>query len=110
LAVNRKWKSETGEMKEEVSFIDCEAFGKTAEAIGQYCKKGRPLLVDGRLKQDSWKDKETGAARSKIKVIIETFQFIGDRKDNGDAADRGHKAAEAPQADAPPEDDSSVPF
>jgi single-strand DNA-binding protein len=109
LAVNRKWKSETGEMKEEVSFIDCEAFGKTAETIGQYCKKGRPLLVEGRLRQDTWQDKASGQNRSKLKVIIESFQFIGGFKESGDAADRGHKAAEAPQADAP-EDDSSVPF
>lgn len=109
LAVNRKWKSESGEMKEEVSFIDCEAFGKTAETIGQYCKKGRPLLVEGRLKQDSWQDKQSGQNRSKLKVIVETFQFIGGLKEGGDTADRGHKAAEAPQADAPPESDD-VPF
>jgi single-strand DNA-binding protein len=110
LAVNRKWKDEAGAMKEDVSFIDIEAFGRTAETLGQYVKKGRPLLIEGRLKTDTWTDKQSGQKRSKLKVVLETFQFIGGQKDSGDAADRGHKAAEAPQADAPPEDDSSVPF
>ena len=107
LAVNRKWKDESGQAHEEVSFIDRESFGRIAETISQYCKKGRPLLVEGRLKQDSWDDKQTGQKRTKLKVVIETFQFIGDSR-NGDSkpADR-QKLAEAPQADAPSDD---VPF
>ena len=54
MAINRTWKSETGETKEEVTFVDVEAWGRQAEVISQYLKKGRPLLVEGRLKLDQW--------------------------------------------------------
>src|SRR6202167_26106 len=69
LAINRTWKSETGESKEEVSFIDVEAWGRQGEVIAQYMRKGRPLLVEGRLKQDSWEDKTTHQKKSKLKVV-----------------------------------------
>jgi single-strand DNA-binding protein len=85
LAVNRKWKTETGEMKDEVSFIDVDAFGRQAEVIAQYLKKGRPFLVEGRLKQDTWEDKNTHQKQSKLKVVLEGFSFI-DTKGGGDAA------------------------
>ena len=64
LAVNRTWKSETGEMKEEVTFVDVDAFGRQAEVIAQYMKKGRPLLVEGRLRLDQWEDKNTHQKQS----------------------------------------------
>ena len=76
LAVNRKWKSETGELKEEVSFIDVESFGKQAETIAQYLKKGRPFLIEVRLRQDTWEDKNTHQKQSKIRVVLEGFSFI----------------------------------
>jgi single-strand DNA-binding protein len=66
LACNRKWKSETGEMKEEVTFVDVDAFGKTAETIGQYLKKGRPILIEGRLRYETWEDKQTKQKKSKL--------------------------------------------
>jgi single-strand DNA-binding protein len=78
LAVNRKWtSSETGETREEVLFADCTAFGKGAETIAQYLKKGSGLLIDGRLRLEQWEDKQTGDKRSKITVVIEGFQFVG---------------------------------
>jgi single-strand DNA-binding protein len=77
LAVNRKWKNDGGEMQEEVTFIDCEAWGKTAELVGKYLKKGRGALVDGRLKLDQWEDKNTKEKRSKLKVVAEAVQFLG---------------------------------
>src|SRR5437667_6526408 len=77
LAVNRTWKGESGEQKEEVTFIDIEAWGRQAEVIAQYMKKGRELLVEGRLKLDSWEDKNTKQKVSKLKVVLETFSFIG---------------------------------
>lgn len=77
LAVNRKWKSESGESKEEVLFIDVDCFGKQAETVGQYFKKGRTVLVEGRLKLDQWDDKQTGQKRSRIGVVLESFQFVG---------------------------------
>jgi single-strand DNA-binding protein len=76
LAVNRRWKSQqTGEMREEVCFVDCRAFGRQGETINQYVRKGRPLLVDGRLKFDQWEGKD-GQKRSRLSVVVEGFQFL----------------------------------
>lgn len=85
LAVNRKWKSDTGELKEEVTFIDVTAFGKTAEVIGQYCRKGNPLMVEGRLHMDTWEDKQTGQKRSKLCVVCEGIQLLGGGSKNADS-------------------------
>ncbi|MEO6437177.1 MAG: single-stranded DNA-binding protein [Tepidisphaeraceae bacterium] len=79
LAVNHKYRTASGEDREEVMFIDCTAFGKQAEVINQYCQKGRPLHVEGRLKLDTWDDKQTGQKRSKHKVTIDNFQLLGSR-------------------------------
>lgn len=77
LAVNRSYKTESGETKEEVTFIDIDAWGKQAELIGQYLRKGSPLFVEGRLKLDQWDDKNTGQKVSKLRVVMENFQFVG---------------------------------
>jgi|SRR5579871_4013712 len=77
LAVNRRWTTETGEQKEEVTFVDVEVWGRQAETVGQYLSKGKPVFVEGRLKLDSWEDKESGQKKSKMKVVCERFQFIG---------------------------------
>src|SRR5437762_8127078 len=73
VAVNRTWRTETGEQKEEVTFVDVDAFGKQAETIGQYLKKGRPILIEGRLKLDQWEDKQTQQKKSKLGVVLESF-------------------------------------
>jgi single-strand DNA-binding protein len=117
LAVNRKWKAETGEMKEEVSFIDVDAFGRQAEVIAQYLKKGRPFLVEGRLKQDTWEDKNTHQKQSKLKVVLEGFSFI-DSKGGDNAAPASPRPAAAPaaapsapaEAEAPEPEQDDVPF
>ena len=119
LAINRKWRSESGEMKEETTFVDVDAFGKTAETIGQYLKKGRPILVEGRLRYETWDDKQTGQKRSKLGVIMDSFQFMdaGNRSDSegGTPAPRPRPAspaapaAEPVEGDAPHEGDD-VPF
>lgn len=80
LACNRKFKARDGSDREEVLFIDCAAFGKSAEILNQYVTKGKPLMVRGRLVLHSWDDKD-GNKRSKISVNIEEFQFIGGRGD-----------------------------
>ena len=77
LAVNRKWKDKNGVAKEEVMFADITAFGVQAEVLAKYTQKGSPLYVAGRLKLDQWEDKETGAKRSKMGIILESFQFLG---------------------------------
>lgn len=87
LAVNRKFKDDSGE-REEVLFVDIEAWGKAGETIAKYCEKGRPLFVAGRLKLDQWEDKNTKEKRSKIKVVVDAFQFLGD----------GHRQEQRPAA------------
>jgi len=85
LAINRSWKSESGEKMEEVVFVDVEARGKQGETVAKYCTKGRPLYVEGRLKLDQWEDKNTKEKRSRMKVVLEQFQFLGDGKGQGGA-------------------------
>jgi single-strand DNA-binding protein len=104
LAVNRVWKSETGESKEEVTFVDIDAFGKQAETIAQYLKKGSPLLMEGRLRLDQWDDKQTGQKRSRLGVVLEAFQFLGggNRAEGGAEAPRRPAAAAAAPAGAAP--------
>ena len=82
LAVNRQFNTKDGEKREETTFVDCEAWGRTAEVMSQYLAKGRPVLVEGRLKLDQWQDKD-GNNRSKLKVVIENFQFLGGRGEGG---------------------------
>jgi single-strand DNA-binding protein len=85
LGINRVWKDEAGEKREDVTFVDCSTFGKSAETLEKYVKKGSPLLVEGRLEQDTWDDKETGQKRSKISVVVESFQFVGGKRDTEQA-------------------------
>ena len=116
LAVNRVWKTETGETKEDVLFIDVEAFSRQAETIGQYLKKGSPILVEGRLRLDTWDDKQTNQKRSKIFVIAENVKFLGSGQPREGGAPENARnrptATPAPPAseaaEEPPSDD--VPF
>jgi single-strand DNA-binding protein len=78
LAVNRRWRTPDGEDREETTFVDCEAWGRTAETMSKYLAKGRPVFIEGRLKLDQW-EKE-GQKFSKLKVVIENFQFIDSRQ------------------------------
>jgi len=112
LAVNRQWKTDTGEAREEVTFIDIDAFGRQAEVIGQYCKKGRPIMIEGRLKYETWDDKQTNQKRSKLLVVLESFQFLGDgNRGGGEGAPAGAPtpAARRPTTEAPPPADSEGP-
>lgn len=125
LAVNRTWKGADGQQQEAVSFIDCVAWGKAGEIIAQYLGKGRGILVSGRLDQRSWEDKETGGKRSKVEVIVEDFNFVGDGPGNaggsgaydGGSASGASKpaaskkpAAPAENMDDQPIDLSDIPF
>lgn len=103
LAVNRKWNDrQSGEKKEEVSFFDVECWGRTAEIVAQYLKKGRPTLVEGRLKQDRW-ETDDGSKRSRVKILAENVQFLGGRDENGGAVPK----ATTP---APEEISDDIPF
>ncbi len=88
LAVNRRWRDQqSGETREEVTFVDCEAFGKTAENIAKFFSKGRPIFLEGRLRLDSWQDKTDGSKRSKLRVVVDSFEFVGSKP--GGAGDEG---------------------
>lgn len=76
LAINRQWTAESGEKKEDVCFVDCKCFGKSAENLAKYTSKGHPLLIEGRLDLDEWEDKESGKKRQKLNVVVEGFQFL----------------------------------
>jgi single-strand DNA-binding protein len=110
LAVNRKWKAESGEMKEDVTFIDADAFGKTAENISKFFTKGSPIFIDGRLKLDQWDDKQSGQKRSKLGVVIESFQFCGDSKRKQSEQAQPDALAPSQSAPATPAAEDDVPF
>ena len=109
LAVNRRWKTEAGEEKEDVYFAECKAFGKQAETISQYVRKGHPLLVEGRLTREEWDDKKTGDKRSTTRIMIETFQFLKGR-DEGEAPAPRRETAPATAAPKPDLDADDLPF
>ena len=119
IAVSHKWKPKDGEEKKETAFIECSAFGKQAEAIGQYVRKGHLFMVEGRLVQDDWEDKETGKKRSKLRVQVKEFTFMPN-KDDGERSEEAHKPVDkpAPKVHAPKakatttddDDNSDAPF
>jgi single-strand DNA-binding protein len=83
VACNRKYKTQSGEQREEVTFVDCSAFGRTAEVINQYFTKGKPIFIEGRLRYEQWEDKQGGGKRSRLSVHVDNFQFIGGRDGGG---------------------------
>ena len=83
LALNRSFTTQSGEKREEVTFVDCEAWGKTAEVMAKYLSKGRQVVVEGRLKLDQWDDKDTGKKQSKLKVVVESFYFADSKGGSG---------------------------
>jgi single-strand DNA-binding protein len=112
MAINRTWKTDTGETKEEVTFVDVDAFGRTAEVISQYLKKGRPILVEGRLKLDQWDDKQTGQKRSRLGVVLENFQFLDSGRGDGSGGGGGgggRSFSQAPPSNAPASPDAPEP-
>lgn len=115
LAVNRRWKDDSGQVKEEVSFIDCEFWGKAGEVFAKHHKKGNSAAIDGRLKMDQWEDKTTKEKRSKLKVVVEDFAWQNQRGASGspESAEDAPAPRQAPRSAAPAptagiEDD--VPF
>lgn len=106
LAINRKWKSKDGTVKEEVCFVDCQAFSKGAENLNKYVKKGDPLFVEGRLKLEQW-TADDGTKRSRMRVIVENFQFMSTGKTNKTTTPAG-----TPIDELPPETNVSndIPF
>jgi single-strand DNA-binding protein len=122
LAINRKYKTNDGQMKEETTFVDVEAWGRTAELVGQYLTKGRGCFIEGRLKLDSWDDKESGQKRSKLKIVADSVQFVDSQRGGQGGAgptgtmDGDEGAPPAPRAARPsspapaPAGDDEPPF
>ncbi len=92
LAVNRRFRTRDGENREETTFVDCEAWGRTAEVMSQYLQKGRPVFIEGRLKLDTWQDRD-GGNRSKLKVVVENFQFVDSRGGGSEGGSGGGSQA-----------------
>lgn len=102
IAVNRQYKDKTGEMQKETTYVDCEAWGRTAETMSKYLVKGRPVFVEGRLKLDQWQDKD-GNNRSKLKMVIEKFEFVDSK-----ASQSSTPSQQETVPTTPPDDD--IPF
>jgi single-strand DNA-binding protein len=123
LAVNRVYSTDSGEKREEVTFVDITLWGRTAEIAGEYLKKGKPVLIEGRLQMDTWDDKQSGQKRSKLKVIGEAMQLLGGRGGGGEGDEGGggggysrpqggSSRSTSPPPKAPPSepDDDEIPF
>ncbi|MCG8602176.1 MAG: single-stranded DNA-binding protein [Verrucomicrobiales bacterium] len=106
LAVNRSYSLDDGERREETTFVEITYWGRQAEVIGEYMKKGRPLYVEGRLQLDQWEDKNTGQNRSRLKIVGENFQFLGGRDGNSGG---GGGQQQPYQQSAPPQQQSAPP-
>lgn len=105
VAVNRVFKDANGEQREDVSFIDCSAWGKLGEMISQYAKKGSGVLVSGRLDQRSWEDKNGGGKRSRVEIVVEDFNFVGGTNRDGSSTTYSNNSGSV----TAPTNDSSIP-
>lgn len=119
LAINRNYTNQAGEKVEETVFVDVELWGRLAEIAGEYAKKGRPIFVEGRLRIDSWEDKQSGQKRSRLKVVGEGLQLLGSRQGGGGGEYEGgdappaksfSKPAPSSRPPAPSQDDDDIPF
>src|ERR1700719_812234 len=119
IAINRQYTLDSGEKREEVTYVDVVLWSRLAEIAGEYLKKGRPVFIEGRLQLDTWDDKQSGQKRSKLRVIGETMQLLGGRPPGagGGAAEsgegkesRGGKTTPPPKAGAAEPDDDEIPF
>lgn len=106
LAVSTVRGGRGAEKKEETVFIDVTVWDKTAENCNEYLSKGRPVLVEGRLIQDTWEDRDTGAKRSKIKIVASTVQFLGGRGEGGGGGSGGSERSSRGERQAPAKTDN----
>lgn len=99
LATNRTYKDKNGAKQEATEFHNVVAFGRTAEVIAQYMKKGRPIFVEGRIQTRSWDDKESGKKNYRTEIVVDNFQFGADGGNPGNTAPRGQEEQHAPKDD-----------
>jgi len=93
VATNRSFKDKNGEKQEQTEFHNVVAFGRTAEVIGQYFSKGRPIYVEGRIQTRSWDDKATGEKKYRTEIVLENFQFGADGGKGGAGASAGNSTS-----------------
>lgn len=112
VAVNRTYRDASGNSQEDVSFIDCTAWGKAGEIINQYAKRGTGILVSGRLDQRSWEDKNSGQKRSRVEIVVEDFNFLGGTdRDGGKNYDNNEATGAEPTTnDVVPDDIPDEPI
>jgi single-strand DNA-binding protein len=113
VAVNRNYTTDSGEKREEVTFVDVTLWGRTAEVAGEYLKKGRPVFIEGRLQMDSWDDKQTGQKRTRLRVVAENMHMLGGRPPGGasDPSGETRQTSAPPKASAAGEpDEDEIPF
>jgi single-strand DNA-binding protein len=113
IAVNRGYTTDSGEKREEVTFVDVTLWGRTAEVASEYLKKGRPVFIEGRLQMDTWDDKQTGQKRTRLRVVAENMQLLGARPSGGAAEATGERrqTTEPPKSSGPTEpDEDEIPF
>jgi len=111
IATNRNYTTAGGEKREEVFFGDCEAWGKTGEAIAKFFGKGRPILVEGRLKTESWDDEKSGAKKSATRIVVDSFAFVDSKKDDGESQPRPNmNVTPGKNGGAAPMGDDDLPF
>lgn len=104
VAVNRTFKDSSGASQETVSFFDCSAWGRSAEIINQYAKKGTGILVSGRLEQRSWEDKNTGQKRSRVEIVVEEFSFLSGNDRSAGSSSAGSSIETQDNQDVIPDD------
>jgi single-strand DNA-binding protein len=113
IAVNRAYTTDSGEKREEVTFVDVTLWGRTAEVASEYLKKGRPVFIEGRLQMDTWDDKQTGQKRTRLRVVAENMQLLGGRPSGGASEPSGEsrQSSAPPKKSAAPEpDEDEIPF
>lgn len=102
LAVNESYTAQDGSRRDNTTFVELSAFGKTAENIARFFRKGDPILIDGRLRQESWTNKQSGQARSKIVAVVERFEFVKSREQSAQTAAKPSAETYADIEDEPP--------
>src|ERR1044072_861770 len=119
IAVTRSYTLDSGEKREEVTYVDVTLWARLAEIAGEYLKKGRPVFIEGRLQLDTWDDKQSGQKRSKLKVVGEGLQLLGGRpggggggggEDEGGTRPSSSRPAPPPKAAPSAPDDDEIPF
>jgi single-strand DNA-binding protein len=109
MAINRSWKDDSGQKKEETTFVEITFWGRQAEVVGEYAKKGTPIYVEGRLQLDSWDDKQSGQKRSKLRIVGEQLQLLGGRQ-GGEQSPARPARPQSTARPAEPDDDQDPPF